>query len=134
MTRSYRVDDLVDFDVYPLDETASHEYKVALSHAREQLQHDGCAVIKNLLRPTAVKIISQEIIARKQTTHFSTSSMNPYFHSTKNPDYPDQHPVNTFTERSSGFIPGDSWDASLAIDVLFRSEKFVNHQREVQEF
>ena len=122
MTRSYRVDDLVDFNVYPLDETAGPEYKVALSHAREQLQHDGCAVIKNLLRPTAVKIISQEIIARKQTTHFSTSSMNPYFHSSKNSDYPDRHPVNTFIERSSGFIPGDSWDASLAIDVLFRSE------------
>ena len=107
MTRSYRVDDLVDFNVYPLDETASPEYKIALSQAREQLQHDGCAVIKNLLRPTAVKIISQEIIARKQTTHFSTSSMNPYFHSTNNHAYPNHHPVNTFIERSSGFIPGD---------------------------
>ena len=133
MTRSYCVDDLVDFNVYPLDETASPEYKIALFQAREQLQHDGCAVIKNLLRPTAVKIISQEIIARKQTTHFSTSSMNPYFHSTKNPDYPDQHPVNTFTERSSGFIPGDSWDSSLAIDVLFRSEALTAFIRDCLE-
>jgi hypothetical protein len=133
MTRPYRVDDLVDFDVYPFDETASPKYKVALSHAREQLQYDGCAVIKNLLRPTAVKIISQEIIARKQTTHFSTSSMNPYFHSTKNPDYPDHHPVNTFIERSSGFIPGDSWDSSLAIDVLFRSEALTAFIRDCLE-
>jgi hypothetical protein len=133
MTRPYRVDDLVDFDVYPLDETASPKYKVALSHAREQLQYDGCAVIKNLLRPTAVKIISQEIIARKQTTHFSTSSMNPYFHSTKNPDYPDHHPVNTFIERSSGFIPGDSWDSSLAIDVLFRSDALTAFIRDCLE-
>ena len=133
MTRSYRVDDLVDFNVYPLDETASAEYNVALSQAREQLQHDGCAVIKNLLRPTAVKIISQEIIARKQTTHFSTSSMNPYFHSTKNSDYPDRHPVNTFIERSSGFIPGDSWDSSLAIDVLFRSEALTAFIRDCLE-
>ena len=122
MTRQYRIDDLVDFVSFPLNQPESIAYKNALNDARAQLQHDGCAVIKNLLRPTAVKIISQEIIARKQTTHFSTSSMNPYFHSTKNPEYPNHHPINTFTERSSGFIPGDSWDSSLAIDVLFRSE------------
>jgi hypothetical protein len=80
-----------------------------------------------------VKIISQEIVARKSTTHFSTSSMNPYFHSTHNPEYPDHHPVNTFIERSSGFIPGDSWDSSLAIDVLFRSEALTQFIRDALE-
>jgi hypothetical protein len=80
-----------------------------------------------------VRIISQEIVARKSTTHFSTSSMNPYFHSTHNPDYPDHHPVNTFIERSSGFIPGDSWDSSLAIDVLFRSEALTQFIRDALE-
>lgn len=122
MNSNYRINDLVNFDIYPLDRPDSSEYQNALSEARAQLGVDGCAVIKNFLRPEAVKIISQEIVDRKSTTHFSTSSMNPYFHSTKNPDYPDRHPVNTFQERSSGFIPGDSWDSSLAIDVLFRSE------------
>ena len=56
--------------------------------------------------------------------------MNPYFHSAKNPDYPDHHPLNTFIERSSGFIPGDSWDASLAIDILFRIDLLTNFIRE----
>ncbi|GBL21992.1 hypothetical protein EMGBS4_20520 [Acidimicrobiaceae bacterium] len=133
MTRQYRIDDLVDFISFPLDQPESIAYKNALNDARAQLQHDGCAVIKNLLRPTAIKIISQEIVERKSTTHFSTSSMNPYFHSTKNPDYPDHHPVNTFIERSSGFIPGDSWDASLAIDILFRSELLTNFIRDALE-
>ena len=44
------------------------------------------------------------------TTHFSTQLMNPYFHTERNSDFPDRHPVNTFIERSSGFIPGDSWE------------------------
>ena len=35
--------------------------------------------------------------------------MNPYFHTEFNPDFPPGHPVNTFIERSSGFIPGDAW-------------------------
>lgn len=59
--------------------------------------------------------------------------MNPYFHSEKNPQYPDHHPVNTFIERSSGFIPGDSWDSSLAIDVLFRSDLLTNFIRDALE-
>jgi hypothetical protein len=133
MTREYRVDDLVDFTLYPLDSPESKQYKEALENARAQLKEDGCAIFRDLLRPTAVKIISQEIVARKSTTHFSTSSMNPYFHSTHNPDYPDHHPVNTFIERSSGFIPGDSWDSSLAIDVLFRSEALTQFIRDALE-
>ena len=133
MARQYRIDDLVDIATYPLDQPNSVAYKSAVAEARSQLQDDGCAVIKNLLRPTAVKIISQEIIERKSNTHFSTSKMNPYFHTTKNPEYPDHHPVNTFIERSSGFIPGDSWDASLAIDILFRSEMLTNFIRDALE-
>ena len=133
MARQYQIDDLVDIATYPLDQPNSVAYKSAVADARSQLQDDGCAVIKNLLRPTAVKIISQEIIERKSNTHFSTSEMNPYFHSTKNPEYPDHHPVNTFIERSSGFIPGDSWDASLAIDILFRSEMLTNFIRDALE-
>lgn len=133
MARQYRIDDLVDIATYPLDQPNSIAYKSAVADARSQLQDDGCAVIKNLLRPNAVKIISQEIIARKSNTHFSTSKMNPYFHSTKNPEYPDHHPVNTFIERSSGFIPGDSWDASLAIDILFRSEMLTGFIRDALE-
>ena len=133
MARQYQIDDLVDIATYPLDQPNSVAYKSAVADARSQLQDDGCAVIKNLLRPTAVKIISQEIIERKSNTHFSTSKMNPYFHSTKNPEYPDHHPVNTFIERSSGFIPGDSWDESLAIDILFRSEMLTNFIRDALE-
>ena len=133
MARQYQIDDLVDIATYPLDQPNSVAYKSAVAEARSQLQDDGCAVIKNLLRPTAVKIISQEIIERKSNTHFSTSKMNTYFHTTKNPEYPDHHPVNTFIERSSGFIPGDSWDASLAIDILFRSEMLTNFIRDALE-
>jgi len=73
MTRQYRIDDLVDFATYPLDQPNSVAYKNAVDDARSQLRHDGCAVIKNLLRPTAVRVISHEIVERKSATHFSTS-------------------------------------------------------------
>jgi hypothetical protein len=133
MTRVYRLDDIVDYESYPLDSPDDPRYRDAVASARAGLAEDGCAVIKDFLRPTAVRTIGREIADRKSTTHFSTSSMNPYFHSTHNPSYPDHHPVNTFIERSSGFIPGDSWDESMAIEVLFRSDALTRFLREVLE-
>ena len=133
MSPEYLIKDLVNLDIYPLDQPDSGKYKSVVGDARKQLHSDGCAVIKNLVKQDAVKIISQEIVARKSTTHFSTSKMNPYFHTSANYEYPDHHPVNTFIERSSGFIPGDSWDSSLAIDVLFRSELLTRFIRDALE-
>ena len=130
MTRALRIDDLLDYEQYPLNDTTSARYRETVELARAQLADDGCAVIPNLLRPTAVSVISKEIVDRKHTTHFSTSSMNPYFHTKPNAAYPNRHPVNTFIERSSGFIPGDSWDATLAIDVIFRSDDLTGFLRD----
>ena len=133
MVRPLRIDDLLDYDRYPLHDTSHARYVDVVRDARAQLADDGCAVIPNLLRPTAVEMIGREIVERKHTTHFSTSSMNPCFHTKFNPDYPEHHPVNTFIERSSGFIPGDSWDESLAIDLIFRSDDLTNFLRDCLE-
>jgi len=85
----------------------------------------GCAVIKRLVTPSAVHRLGDEIGEQKPTTHFSTQTINPYFHFEPNPEFPDHHPVNTFIERSSGFIPGDSWDPEGPMERLFRMPELV---------
>ncbi|MDH3293390.1 MAG: arpA protein [Acidimicrobiia bacterium] len=122
---AYQLGDLIDLDTYPLDHPDSEAYRAAVKAAQEQLRSDGCAIIKDLVRPDALRILSAEIVERKHTTHFSTQTMNPYFHTDPNPDYPDHHPVNTFLERSSGFIPGDSWESGCATDVIFRAPELA---------
>ena len=117
----YQISDLVDLDRYPITTPGSADYVNVVDVVREGLRADGCAIAKNLVRPEAVRILSEEIVARKHTTHFSTQNINPYFHIGPDPGYPERHPLNTFIERSSGFIPGDSWDPACAINVLFRS-------------
>ncbi len=127
---------LVDLDRYPLHEPDSAAYLVAVDAARERLRSVGCAIVKDLVRPEAVAVLNDEIEARKHTTHFSTQVMNPYFHTSVNDDYPADHPVNTFLERSSGFIPGDSWNADCATDVIFRApelKRFVAECLEIPE-
>ncbi len=135
-TPTHRLSDLIDLDTYPVDQPESDGYRSAVEAARQQLRADGCAIIKDLVRPEALKVLSREIIERKSTTHFSTQTINPYFHTDHNPDYPDNHPVNTFLERSSGFIPGDSWDDQCATDALFRAPevtRFLADSLEIPE-
>ncbi len=116
---------LIDLDTYPIGAPDSVAYAVAVASAREGLRAVGCAVVQDLLRPEGVRRLNDEVIARKHTTHFSTQMINPYFHVWPNPEYPQRHPVNTFTERSSGFIPGDAWEPGCAMDVVFRSPELT---------
>lgn len=121
MTGRTELADVVDLARYPLGDRASPLRAAAVRRARKQLDRDGCSVIPKLIRPEAVGLIDDEIWARKHTTHFSTEVINPYFHVAPDPNYPDDHAVNTFLERSSGFIPGDSWESGCATDTVFRS-------------
>ncbi len=122
---TYALEELIDLDTYRLDKPDSDAYHAVVRDARTKLRSVGCAVIKDLVRADAVARINEEIVDRKHTTHFSVEVMNPYFHTTPNPDFPEHHPVNTFLERSSGFIPGDCWESGTAIDALFRAPELA---------
>ena len=110
--------DLVDLPAFPIHDPDSAGYLAAVDAARSGLRAEGCAVLGGLVRPDAVVRLNEEILERKHATHYSTQVMNPYFHTSVNTDYPPDHPVNTFIERSSGFIPGDAWDAGCATGVF----------------
>ncbi len=111
--------DLVDLETYPIDRPEGDGYRAVVDAARAGLRSVGCAVIGDLVRPDALAVLGREIEARKATTHFSRETINPYFHTSANAEFPSDHPVNTFLERSSGFIPGDSWGHDTAMRAMF---------------
>lgn len=117
-----RLADLIDLDRYPIHDVDAARRQSAITEAHVGLRSKGCAVVRGFVPAEAVAMLSREIVAAKSTTHYSTQLMNPYFHTSIDPSFPSDHPVNTFIERSSGFIPGDSWTAGSAMDTLFRSE------------
>ena len=119
---------LIDVDRYPLEgrglsasEARHASYWEVVERARRGLRADGCAVLDRFVTDFGVQLLNDEIVDAKPQTHFSTQVINPYFHTHVNPEFGDDHPVNTFTERSSGFIPGDAWPPVCAIDTLFRA-------------
>jgi hypothetical protein len=74
-----------------------------------------------MVHAAGLALLSREIRERKGSTHFSTMNINPYFHTEKDTGYPERHPLNTMSERSSGFIPGDAWPPGCGMDTLFRA-------------
>lgn len=112
----------VDTDRYPIDQRSLPAYVAAVADARDQLRASGCAVVRNFILSGALPMLAAEINERKHTTHYSVDSINPYFHTAFNDEYPERHPVNTFIERSSGFIPGDAWEPTTIMRQLFEHE------------
>ncbi|WP_419928174.1 HalD/BesD family halogenase [Candidatus Poriferisocius sp.] len=115
--------DLVDLEAFPIDDPTSASYIEAVNDARVGLRAEGCAVLNRFVSAEAVELLNDEVLERRHATHYSTQVINPYFHTAFNPDYPVEHPVNTFIERTSGFIPGDAWDRDCATDILFQSSE-----------
>ncbi len=118
--------DLVGLEAFPIHDPASPRYIEVVDGARSDLRAEGCAVLSGFVRAEAIELLNEEVLERKEATHYSTQVINPYFHTAVNPDYPSDHPVNTFLERTSGFIPGDAWDQDSATDMLFRSPEVAH--------
>lgn len=114
-----QLDALVATDKYPVATPHAEAYQAAVAQARAELLATGCAVLKDFISPVGLNTLGREIRERKPATHYSTEAMNPYFHTVPDPGFPDHHPVNTFIERSSGFIPGDAWEQGTACRYVF---------------
>jgi len=123
--RAIPLPQLVDLDRHPLDRPSDPARAALVDSARYELHTTGCAIVRGMIRTDTVRALDSEIVANKHATHFSTQVMNPYFHTAFDPSFPEHHPVNTFIERSSGFIPGDAWDPSGPMNSLFRCPDVV---------
>ncbi len=114
------LDAIVDLTRYPVDEPDDARWAEAVATARRGLDRTGCAVMAGFLRPEAIERLAVEARSLRPATHYSTTAMNPYF-SESDDALPTRHPVNTFIERSSGFVPADAWPPGTETEMLYRS-------------
>jgi hypothetical protein len=113
------IGEVVDLDRYPLHRPDSAPVTMAIEAARERLAAEGCAVVPQLLRSQGLERLCGEARSLKRHTHYSRIEINPYF-SRPDPALPARHPVNTFSERSGGFIPGDAWGPGSPTVAVYR--------------
>lgn len=118
--------DIIDVDRYPLDRPGHPAYKAIRDRARASLAKDGCAVIADLVRPSALAAMAEEAEAIKHAAHYSTAKINAYFGTEPDPGLPSHHPGNIFIERSSGFVPGDAFSPDSRIDAMYRWQPLLD--------
>ncbi len=79
-----------------------------LAAVHEDLERDGCAVLKGFLTPQGIAALAKEAESVAEKGHKSFSKTNVYF-TKDDPALPPDDPRRQFFERSNAFIPADNF-------------------------
>lgn len=104
---TYEAAELINLDRYPFHiEGAPRDDVIAA--VREDLARDGCAVIRDFLRPAGITALTREADAVAHLGHRSFNRTNAYF-TQDDPTLSEDDPRRQFFERSNTFIPADNF-------------------------
>lgn len=97
----------INLDRYPIHENGAKRDAI-LNTVREDLNRDGCAVLKGFLTKDGIDALAIEAESVSDMAHKSFNRTNPYF-TKDNPDLPADDPRRQFYDRSNAFIPADNF-------------------------
>lgn len=110
--------DLVDVDRYPVHLPAADAYGALLAETRAQLNDDGCAVLRGFVKADRLADLVEEADRVADKGHRSFNRTNVYF-TRDDPDYPQDHPLRRFYDRSNSFVPADNFGADSCIRSIY---------------
>ncbi|WP_305971323.1 MULTISPECIES: hypothetical protein [unclassified Mameliella] len=113
----------VDTERFPLRDPDSATYRLRVTEAREALEHDGCCVLRGLIRPDALPALAEETAGLAPKAHF-TSSRATVYGNTPNPDHPEGDPRRVEVKRDNGFVAGDFIPDTAQIRQLYHDADF----------
>lgn len=121
---AYRLEDIVDLDAYPIHARATAAYQACVTRVRTSLRAEGCACLRDLIRPSMQETLQREVAAIAPTAHFSHGRITPYFNEDE-PDLPAEHPRRRFAEFSNGFVAMDRFPPAGLCLTLYRDPDFM---------
>ncbi len=110
---------LINADRYAIADRHSDRRAVAIANVRAELAADGCSVLRGFFSEDGLRQLQVEAQARTHLAHYSSKGRANVYLNDGNPDRPEDHPQNIFLERTNGFVPADSFDATTASQQLF---------------
>lgn len=113
----------VDLERYPIDRRGPG-FDALLGRVREDLQRNGCAVLKGFVRPQWIDDLVAECDGVQAAAHRSFNRTNPYFTKDRE-DLPSSHPLRRFYERSNAFVPADQFGPDSTIRTLYEWPAFA---------
>lgn len=114
------ITDLIDTHRYPLHDCDAPELKALIEHARAALAEDGCCLLKDFLRPEALRAACEQGQSLSGKTFYSVRKVNAYF-TEDDPALPNDDPRRTFKERTSGFVTRDMIAPDTVMQRLYVS-------------
>ncbi|MEO1855129.1 phytanoyl-CoA dioxygenase family protein [Chromohalobacter sp.] len=112
--------ELVDTDRYPLHDVDDPRLQAEIARVREDLDREGCAVLRGFLRPEALEQARDEGRELSAKSYYSSCRVNAWFTS-DDERLPESDPRRHFMERTSGFVTRDMIPADTVIQQLYVS-------------
>ncbi|MCK2045563.1 phytanoyl-CoA dioxygenase family protein [Chromohalobacter moromii] len=112
--------ELVDTDRYPLHDVDDSRLQAEIARVREDLDREGCAVLRGFLRPEALEQARNEGRELSAKSYYASRRVNAWFTS-DDESLPESDPRRHFMERTSGFVTRDMIPADTVIQQLYVS-------------
>ena len=112
----------VNIEAYPIH-IDGEKRDAVLKTVRENLAHDGCAVLKNFLTADGIAALTQEADAVAANAHRSYNHTNVYF-TADDETLPANDPRRRFYDRSNAFIPADNFQTDGALRTIHDFDGF----------
>lgn len=110
----------IDTQQYPLEDFGGAQMGAIVERVRAELAADGCAVLRNFMRPEALEQARQQGRELARKTYFLSARVNAWF-TVDDPELEVSDPRRIFMERTSGFVTRDLIPADMIIQQLYVS-------------
>ncbi len=112
------ISELIDIDRYPLDSAD------LIARTTTQLNDDGCAVLKGLVRPEQIASLVAEAEASAPFGHRNFNRTNVYF-TKDDPTLPETHSLRRFYDWSNSFVPADNFGPDSLLHQIYEWPAFT---------
>ena len=123
------IEDIINLDLYPIHELSGASTKRLIADTHAILEKDGCAVLKNFVRSSALPSLVAEVERASINAHATHNKTNVYF-TKDNPDLPQNHPARRYFDRSNAFIPADNFGEDSGLRAVYEFPSFAPFIRE----
>ena len=93
------------------------------------MEKDGCAVLKQFLKPDAIAFLLQDAERAASFAHSSKNRTNAYF-SQDDDNFEEGHPKRRFFDRSNSFIPADNFGKESPLRLIYEWGSFFEFIRD----
>jgi hypothetical protein len=115
------VEQVVDSARYPLSEPESPAWKELVARVQHDLQHFGCCVLADFIRPSLKETLRQEGAEIAPLAHYDVEVVNAY-NIASDTSLPDSHPGSIRMERGNAFVAWDKIPAGFIVHQLYTSQ------------